>query len=72
MVALEQETTDYINAERQIAEDAPMPQPESFADEMAEVYFPNEQDIPAKYGKVIAKGSSERKLGESSAVTHYK
>jgi len=72
MGALEQEVTDYINAERQIAEDAPMPQPESFANEMAEVYFPNDQDIPAKYGKVIAKGSSERKLGESSAVTHYK
>jgi len=72
MVALEQETTDYINAERQIAEDAPMPNESAFPSELAEVYFPNDLDIPAKYGKVIAKGSSERKLGESSAVTHYK
>jgi hypothetical protein len=49
-----------------------MPNESAFPSELAEVYFPNDQDIPAKYGKVIAKGSSERKLGESSAVTHYK
>jgi hypothetical protein len=49
-----------------------MPAQADFAAELGEVYFPNEQEIPAKYGEVIAKGTATRKLGESSAVTHYK
>jgi pyruvate dehydrogenase E1 component alpha subunit/2-oxoisovalerate dehydrogenase E1 component alpha subunit len=72
MKALEQEVTDYINAERQIAEDAPLPNEASFEAELAEVYYANDVDIPAKYGEVVAKHQSNRKLGESSAVTHYK
>jgi TPP-dependent pyruvate/acetoin dehydrogenase alpha subunit len=72
MTALEQEVTDFINAERQIAEDAPLPTEADFGAELAEVYYPSDIDIPAKYGKVAAKHQSNRKLGESSAVTHYK
>jgi pyruvate dehydrogenase E1 component alpha subunit/2-oxoisovalerate dehydrogenase E1 component alpha subunit len=70
MTALEKEVEDFINAERDIAESAPMP--DNFSAELAEVYFPDNIDIPAKYGEVKAQGRTDRKLGESSAVTHYK
>ena len=70
MTALEKEVEALINAERDIAESAPMP--DNFEAEMAEVYFPDNIDIPAKYGAVKAQGRTDRKLGESSAVTHYK
>ncbi len=72
MSALEKEVEDYINAERDKAEAAPMPQPEAFAAELEDVYFPDGVDIPAKYGEVTVKVREGRKLGESSAVTHYK
>jgi len=70
MSALEKEVEAFINAERDIAEAAPMP--DNFEAELAEVYFPDNIDIPAKYGEVKAQGRTDRKLGESSAVTHYK
>ena len=72
MKALEQEVTDFINSERDIAENAPLPTEADFAAELAEVYFPNDVEIPAKYGEIVAKHQSNRKVGESSAVTHYK
>ena len=37
------------------------------------VYFPNDVDIPVKYGPVkVREANKDLKLRESSAVTHYK
>jgi pyruvate dehydrogenase E1 component alpha subunit/2-oxoisovalerate dehydrogenase E1 component alpha subunit len=70
MSALEKDVDDYINQERAAAEAAPMPV--AGPQEMNDVYFPDNVDIPPKYGEVKSFGSAEHKLTESSAVTHYK
>ncbi len=64
------EVRSFIDAERAIAEAAPMPSPE---DAGTDVYFDNSVDIPVKYGEVRVKQASQgRKLAESSAPGHYK
>lgn len=64
------EVQRFIDAERAIAEAAPMPSPEEAG---TDVYFDNSVEIPAKYGEVRVKQASRgRKLSESSAPGHYK
>jgi TPP-dependent pyruvate/acetoin dehydrogenase alpha subunit len=64
------EVQRFIDAERAIAEAAPMPAPEEAG---TDVYCDNALDIPVKYGEVRVKQANEqRKLGESSAPGHYK
>jgi TPP-dependent pyruvate/acetoin dehydrogenase alpha subunit len=70
MSALEKEVDDFINKERDAAEAAPLPV--AGPQEINDVYFPDNVDIPPKYGEVKTTGSAEHKLTESSAVTHYK
>lgn len=70
IAAMHNEVERYVNEERAVAEAAPMPDPK---DAGTDVYCDNSVDIPLKYGPVrVGKASSERKLSESSAVTHYK
>ncbi len=64
------EVQRFIDAEREIAEAAPMPAPE---DAGTDVYCDNSVEIPAKYGEVRVKQANQnRKLAESSAPGHYK
>lgn len=64
------EVQRFIDAERAIAEAAPMPAPEEAG---TDVYCDNALEIPVKYGEVRVKQANEqRKLAESSAPGHYK
>jgi TPP-dependent pyruvate/acetoin dehydrogenase alpha subunit len=68
--SLDAEVLEYIDHERTIAEAAPMPV--AGPEELNDVYFPNDIEIPLRYGEVKSRGAADRKLTESSAVTHYK
>jgi TPP-dependent pyruvate/acetoin dehydrogenase alpha subunit len=60
----------FIDAERAIAEAAPMPLPEEAG---TDVYCDNSVEIPVKYGEVrVKQANKNRKLAESSAPGHYK
>ena len=64
------EVQRFIDAERAIAEAAPMPGPE---DAGTDVYCDNSVEIPAKYGEVrVKQANRDRKLAESNAPGHYK
>jgi len=67
---IDAEVSAYMEKERAIAEASPMP---DGADAGTNVYFPNDVDIPVKYGPVkVREANKDLKLRESSAVTHYK
>lgn len=67
---LHAEVERFIDAERGIAEAAPMPGPE---DAGTDVYCDNSVEIPVKYGEVrVKQANRNRKLAESSAPGHYK
>jgi TPP-dependent pyruvate/acetoin dehydrogenase alpha subunit len=67
---MQAEVQRFIDAERAIAEAAPMPLPEEAG---TDVYCDNSVEIPVKYGEVrVKQANKNRKLAESSAPGHYK
>jgi TPP-dependent pyruvate/acetoin dehydrogenase alpha subunit len=66
---LEAEIAAYMDAEREIAEASPMPDP---ADAATGVYLDDSEKIPLKYGEVTVKTRGSGKMAEATAPGHYK
>jgi pyruvate dehydrogenase E1 component alpha subunit/2-oxoisovalerate dehydrogenase E1 component alpha subunit len=67
---IDAEVVALMEAEREIAEASPMPDPATAA---TGVYLDNEVEIPLKYGRVKVKmADTGRKLAASSTPGHYK
>lgn len=70
IATMHEDVRRYIDAERNAAEEAPMPLPDGITDD---VYFDNSVEIPPKYGPVtVEHADRQRKLTKSSAPGHYK
>lgn len=67
---IDAEVSGFIEEERAVAEASPMPDP---ADDDFGVYAADNVELPLRYGPVkVREENHEKKLVESSAVTHFK